>query len=162
MWGQEQIWLVALGGAALLMGNILYMMGGTAGFGKWYRRFLGSLIIVSATNVIALINYKWAWQYAAMYPLLVIAFSLGYDADTLWDRLFRRTIFAAACVSVGILGLWATGFTGFGWGILAFQFLVGLGSVYLGTVNPYGNAPLEQLLICSLITMTIPFWPYIK
>lgn len=162
MWGQEQIWLVALGCAALIIGDILYMMGGTSGFGKWYRRILGSFIIVSSTNIIAIVNGKWSWQYAVMYPFLIIGFSMGYDAETTWGKVFKRLLFAISCVSVGIFGLWATGFTAFGWGVLTLQFLVGLGSIYLGVVNPYGNAPVEQFLICTLITMTIPFWPYIK
>ena len=115
MWGQEQIWLIALGGFLSFGGNVLYMMGGTAGFGKWYRRFIGAFVIASSTNIIAAVNGVWAWQYILIFPSLIGGFSLGYGANTTGEKIIKRSLFALGCIFAGIFGLWATGFTGFGW-----------------------------------------------
>jgi hypothetical protein len=97
-----------------------------------------------------------------IYPSLIGGFSLPYGAKTTWSKVFKRSICALACVSAGFFGFWAMGWPAFGLGVLALQLFIAAGSVYLGVKNPYTNAPLEQFLISILLTLTIPFWAYVK
>jgi hypothetical protein len=162
--GPENIWLVTADGAAVFLASVLYMIGGTKmSFGgqKWLRRFLASGILAMAANVTALILGRWAWPLVLIWPALIGGFSLGYGGETTGTKVIKRAIFAAGCCSAGVFGLWATGWTGAGIGVLVLQFLIGGGSVYLGVRNPYSNAPLEQLIICLLLTFSVPFWGFV-
>jgi len=161
--GPEQIWLVSYGFLSIFIALVLYMMGGTSGFaGKWLRRFLATFILALSANLIAVFNSVWDWPFVLMWPALIGGMSLGYGADTTWGKIVKRTIFALGTCFAGFFGYWAMGFPGFGLGILIMQVLVGLFSVWLGVKNPYNNAPLEQGIICLLLTFTVPFWAYVK
>lgn len=167
MFGPEEIWLVAGGFVALCIGLVLYMIGGTdmgPGMGgqKWIRRFLGSFIIVGATNIVALLKGVWNYPLIFMWGALIGGFSLPYGSDTLWGKITKRIVFALGCIATSFFGYWAMGFPAFGLGIIIFQTIVGLTSVYLGVKNPYSNAPLEQGMICLLLTLTTPFWAYVR
>lgn len=160
--GTENIWLIALAGFGAFIANVMYAMGGTAGFGLWWRRFLGSFVLALDANLVALYVGNWHWQYLTFFPCLAIGFSLGYGSDTILGKIIKRTIFAIGVLSVCWFGLWAIGFTVYGWVVLGLAFITGLTSVALGVINPFNSAPLEQFLICQVLCMYVPFWAFVR
>jgi len=162
MWGQENIWLIALLGFMAFVANVLYMLGGTQGFKKWLRRFVGSFILALSANIGALVMGVWTWHYCLICPCLTIGFSLGYGADTTIGKIIRRTIFASGVLTACWVGLWITGFSGFGWMVMLLAIITGLTSVALGVWNPFNNAPLEQFFVCQVLCLYIPYWCFIK
>ena len=114
MWGTENVWLVALLGFMAFISNVLYMLGGTEGFGKWMRRFIASAILAGAASLGAIALGRWVWQYLLMFPCLAIGFSLPYGAEEAIWKIIKRTLFALGVLSACVIGLWATGFTVFG------------------------------------------------
>lgn len=162
VFGTENVWLVAGGGFGAFLANVLYMLGGTEGFGLWTRRFLGMSVLALTGNIVALLLGAWLWQYLLFFPILIAGSTLGYGADSTWKKILRRTIFALAISAACLLGAWAHGFTIFSLMIVGLSFAVGLGSVILGVFNPFNNAPVEQFLICQLLTLFIPFWGFVK
>ena len=162
MFGQEDIWFVAILGFMAFVANVLYAAGGTKGFGLFWRRFIGSFILALSASICALYLGAWSWKYLLIYPALIGGFSLGYSSDTLLGKITRRTIFALGVLMACLVGLWATGFTSFGWVVFILAAVTGLTSVVLGAINPFKNAPLEQFLICQVLTLYIPFWAYIR
>lgn len=81
MWGTESWGLVALAGAGAFAGNIFYLLGGTAGWGKFWRRFVGAAVLAGTANFVALALSAWTWQYLLMFPALMVAFSQGYSVN---------------------------------------------------------------------------------
>jgi hypothetical protein len=114
-----------------------------------------------AVNVTALVIGKWVWQYTLTFPALTFGFSLGYSADRFITKVIRRTVYALGVILASVFCLWAINWSVMGIGILACQVLLGGVSVFLGARNPYSNPPAEQALICLLLTMFIPFYPFI-
>lgn len=160
--GIENWIIIAIGGLCSLAASILYMLGGTSGFSKALRRFIASFILALSANIIAVVFHNWNWQLLLIFPCLAGGFSLGYGAYTIKEKIFKRTVFALGVLSACFCGLWSIGFTMFGWVVVGLAFIVGLTSVVLGVFNPFVNAPLEQYLICQLLTMFIPFWGLVK
>jgi len=167
MWGVENWGLAVFAGVLALIGSMFYVWGGTEDTptpklaGKYWRRFIGSAVIGLAPALISLILGMWDWRYILMYPGLVIVFSLGYGGDTQTKKIIRRTIFAIGCVAVGLIGVWIHQWNDVSRCIMIMQAVIGFGSIYLGVKNPYKSAPVEQFLVCLLLTVTIPFWPWI-
>lgn len=162
MWGTENIWLVALGGFGAYLGNLCYMAGGTSGFGKWWRRFLGSFILACSANVVALVLHLWVWQYLLMWPCLIGGMSLGYGSNKLWIKVAKRTLFALGVIMACVVGAWIAHWSGYAWVVLSLAIFTGLTSVVLGVLNPFTNAPLEQFIICQVLTLYVPFWSFIR
>ena len=165
MFGAEDWGIVALGGFAAFLANVLYMWGGTEmvwGGQKWLRRYLGSFVLALAASGIAFYLGVWSWKYLLMYPALAIGFSLGYGADTTMGKILRRSVFALGSLTACLVGAWAVGFTGAALLVLGVATIVGMTSVALGVWNPFKNAPLEQFLISQLLCMFIPFWGFIS
>ena len=161
--GTEDIWLIALGGFAGFISNVLYMMGGTTGFGgKWVRRFMGTFVLALSCNLIAVYLQNWVWQFILVWPCLILGMSLGYGGDSYWVKAYKRTIFALGVLSAVLIGVWAAGFTLSGWIVFGLAILVGSGSVILGVLNPFKNAPLEQFLVSQVLTLFIPFLAFIN
>jgi len=161
MWGTEGWGLVALGGLMAFVSNMFYMWGGTEGFGKWWRRFVGSSVLAASTNIIAACLGLWMWQYLLFFPALMIGFSMGYGGDSTLEKVLRRTIYAVGILSSCAIGLWATGFTAAGWTVTALACVTGLTSVALGVFNPFKSARVEEFLVSQVLTLYIPFWPYV-
>jgi len=165
MFGAEDWGIVALGGFAAFISNVLYMWGGTEmswGGKKWLRRFLGSFVLALAASGIALYLGVWSWKYLLMYPAMAIGMSLGYGADTTGAKIIRRSIFAAGVLMACVAGAWAVGFSASALIVLGVSFVVGMTSVALGVWNPFKNAPLEQFLISQLLCMFVPFWGFVS
>jgi len=165
MWGTENWGLVAFGGFMSFVASVLYMWGGTDmkwGGKKWLRRYLGSFVLACAAWVIAVVLSKWDWRYLLMYPALWGGFSLGYGGDTKWEKVRKRFFFALGSLLACVVGAWIAGFTGAAWAVLIVCFIVGMTSIVLGVKNPYSNAPLEQYLICQVLTLFVPFWAFVR
>jgi hypothetical protein len=163
--GPESIWLIAIGGTAALICNILYMVGGTGFDGKgykWMRRFLGAGILASAANGIAIYMHVWSWMYLIMFATLAAGFSLGYGADTVPKKVFLRTVCAIGVLSTCIVGYYAAGATATGLAVCIMAGIVGAASICMGVWNPFNNAPLEQFLICQVLTMFVPWWAFVR
>jgi hypothetical protein len=163
--GPEQIWLITLGGFAAFLCNVLYMVGGTGFDGKgykWLRRFVGAGILACAANGIAIYMQAWVWQYLLMIPSLIIGFSMGYGGDTTIEKVLKRSLCAVGILAACFIGLWATGFTAMGWAVMVMAGVIGGTSVVMGVWNPWNNAPLEQFLICQVLTLFVPFWCFVK
>jgi hypothetical protein len=162
--GPENIWTVAIGGGASFIASMLYAIGGTEmSFGgkKWLRRYLGTFILALSTSVIALILGAWSWKLILIYPCLIGGMSLGYGGDTTGEKLIRRAVFASGVLMACVVGLWYVSFSVNGWIMFGLASFIGLTSVVMGVWNPFKNAPLEQYLICQVLTMFIPFWGFI-
>jgi hypothetical protein len=156
----EYLYLVGMDGFLAFVACFLYSWGGQQG--KWKRRFIASFVLALAANLTAVFLSRWSWPYLLFWPCLIGGFSLGYGADTFWAKFIKRTVFALGVCFCGVIGLWMTGFTGYGWGILISQILLSGFSVYLGTKNPYSSARVEEYLICQVLVLTIPFWPFVR
>jgi len=161
MWGTEQIWLIALGAFLALVGNILYMLGGTSGFKKWVRRFLGSFVIALASSLVAIFSTGWEWKYLLIFPCLTIGFSLPYGSDVMIWKVIKRTIFALGVISACLVGCWIASFNVSSIVVLGLAIVTGLTSVVLGVFNPFLNAPLEQFLICQLLCLYVPWFAFL-
>jgi hypothetical protein len=160
MWGTENWGLVAIGGGASLIANILYQLGGIGN--KWLRRYVAPVILALAANLIALFLGTWAWQLILILPCLIAGFSLGYGASTTAEKILRRTIYAAGVLTACFCGLWATGFTISGWVVFGLTCLTGITSVVLGVLNPFNNARAEEFMVCQVLTLYIPFWAFVR
>jgi hypothetical protein len=163
--GPEQIWLIAIGGFAALVCNILYMIGGTGFKGqgyKWIRRFIGSSVLAAAANGIAIYMHVWSWMYLIMFATLAAGFSLGYGGDTIPEKVVKRGICAAGILATCIVGYFAAGAPAFGIAVCIMAGVVGAASIYMGVWNPFNNAPLEQFLICQALTMFVPWWSMVR
>jgi hypothetical protein len=162
MWGTENVILVAIGGFSTFLACVAYMLGGTSGFGLWWRRFLGVFFLGCGTNLVAGMLGVWVWPYLLFFPLLGVGMSLGYGADTTIGKIIKRTIFALGVLSCCVIGMWVHTFSIFSIVIGILALLIGLGSIVLGVVNPFNNAPVEQYLICQVLTLFVPFWGFVR
>lgn len=77
-------------------------------------------------------------------------------------KIVRRSVFAFGVLLACGIGLWATGFTLMGWVVTGLAFGVGAVSVVLGVVNPFNSARVEEFLVCQVLTLFVPFWPWIR
>ena len=104
----------------------------------------------------------WNPKYLAMWPVIAAASCLPHGKDGIDEKMKKRAVMAFAMLMGGVVGWWATGFTGYGLIIIGVQLLLGIATVGLAVMNPYKNAPLEQYLIYQLYTLTNVFWGFIK
>jgi len=163
--GQENIWGISMAFGLLFASVILYMMGGTAGFGEYnkaLRRFVASGLITIDAVMISFMAGTFDWRYFLMFIPLAVGFSLPYGGSTKAEMTFKRIVYALGVLGACFIGLWITGFTFFGWVVMALAVVVGMTSVVLGIINPYKNAPLEQGLICLVLNLFVPFWGYVR
>ncbi len=73
---------------------LLYGLGGMKG--KWKRRYVASFIIVAAICLFSLWEGTFSLWYLLSYPLYIGAFSIGYGAQSVGDKLIKRSRYAAA------------------------------------------------------------------
>ena len=130
------------------IGNWLYMVGGRGQ--KWVRRFIGALLCVTAVCVEALWAHVFSFWMLIDYPLTILSFHLGYGSDRLGTKIAKRSLVVAASLLSGVLMCIVIG--GKAWLILPLHAFVGLGSIYLGVVNPIQAAP-EEFFVCALLRL---------
>lgn len=160
--GTENWGIVAIGGFAAFLANVFYMWGGTEGFGKWWRRFIGATVLALSANLIALFMAKWSWQFILMLPCLIAGFSLGYGGDTTIEKVIKRTVYALGVLMACVAGLYATGFTFWGFVVAGLALITGLTSVVLGVINPFTSARLEEYLVCQVLCLYVPWWAFVR
>jgi hypothetical protein len=161
-WGTEYVWLVALCGGIELIANILYMLGGTAGFGKLTRRAGAAFAATLGANIPAIVLGVWVWQYLLFFPVLFAGMSMGYGADDVLTKVIRRTVFALGVVSACLIGAWISEFSFLSIVVCGLAVFTGAGSIVLGVLNPFNNAPVEQFVISQLLLLYIPWWAFVK
>lgn len=160
--GTELIWLVCFNIFMLALSSLLYSLGGTSGFSKLYRRLGTSLVLGFSVNVTSLLINNWHWQYLVVPIALFGIYCLPYGANTLWDKIIKRSIVALSFIACYVLGLWASNFSTPGILVFILSSIMAVLTVPIGVLNPWNNAPLEQAII-SLITSTFFItWPFIK
>lgn len=147
----------AIQAVILVIGCFLYMLGGRNC--KWKRRFLGSFICATAVWVGLLLMGKFRWATLGLYPLLMIAFSLGYGAEVIFTKIIKRGLIVAFLCLSGVLLAWSLG--GRAWEILPLQAFIGIGSIYLGVRNPV-HAASEEFFVCLLLTECLLMYPLVK
>lgn len=157
------IWLCALGGSGLVVSSTLYTLGGRKH--KALRRWVGAFILALTVNLVFISMSRWSPWYIGIFPLLVIAYSLGYGASAPLEKVIRRTLYALAVLmngllcaivltmsgSVSIMNVW-TLFT-------VHVFLCGL-TVFIGVRNPIYAAS-EEFLISMLLNLALICYPFV-
>jgi len=144
-----------IGTVILAFGCLLYMLGGRDG--KWKRRFIGSLICATAIWVETLLLSVFTWKQLAVYPLLAIAFSLGYGAEIPIIKIIKRSIVVLCSLLTGLLFCLTIGHTA--WLILPIQVVVAAVSIWLGVKNPIPAAA-EEYFVCLFLTECNLLYPF--
>lgn len=139
----------------LFLATFLYMLGGRSR--KWQRRFIASLILAITVNVVSLLRGIWNPYLLIIWPLLIGGFSLGYGADTFFEKVLRRTIYALGVIFSGCLFFTVT--NNAVW-VLIPHVGIGAWSIYMGVRNPIESAS-EEGVICVLLNIMLISYPFI-
>lgn len=127
--------------------SYLYSLGGTEGYGKWLRRFVGSVWMGIGVYGFSSWSQDFHFWYL-LYPILLcMSLHLGYGADELPRKIMRRFLCGLA-VGVSSLPLVFPGhlFGLFGYGV----FLSTINSIVLGAFNICKNARDEETLVACI------------
>lgn len=142
----------------LVLTCLLYMWGGREG--KWKRRFVGSFVLALTVNLLFIALGNWKPWYIAIWPLMSIAFSMGYGGtDNVGKKVIRRSIYAVGVLSSGAFCAYFIG--GWAWIMFAIHAGIGLFSVILGTKNIL-PAAVEEPLICMVLNLGLICYPFIN
>jgi len=144
-----------IGTVILSIGSWFYMLGGRDG--KWKRRFVGSFIIASAIWVESLLLGAFNWYQLAVYPLLILAFVLGYGGETMAVKVMKRSLVVACTLITGLLYCITIG--GSAWIVLPIQVIVGGMTIWLAVKNPVPAAP-EEFFVCFMLTFCLLMYPF--
>ena len=126
----------------LALFSFLYGWGGISG--KWKRRYVAPFLLTTGLVLFSLWAETFKWVYLVYFPLLSIAFHLGYGANTLGIKLRKRAIYGFAVGVAAIpIGLSTSMYALLGLHI----FLCVTLSVILGVFNITKNARSEETLI---------------
>jgi len=126
---------------------LLYSSGGIKE--KWKRRLLGSGLLTAAIAGFSLWTQTFSWHYLWVFPLLYGATSIGYGADEVKEKVFKRSYcglaYATASLPIAIVnGAWV---------LLALHIVLCLGiSITLGVLNPV-HARYEETLLGTTISL---------
>lgn len=123
---------------------LCYGLGGTEGYGKWIRRYVGPLWMGCGLWMFANLQGTFnIWQL--LYPVLLsLSLHLGYGSNDVKDKITRRCIYGLA---LAISALPLAVISGF-WLLYAIHCVVCVSmSVLLGVFNPTDSARSEETLI---------------
>lgn len=148
-------WSISVLGLA--SSSILYALGGLAGAGKFYRRFLGSFILACAVNAVCLMRGIWSPWFLLVYPFTCIAWSLPYGADNTLTKVIKRSVFALASCACGLI--FCIKFGGNAWWVLIPHCGVGAWSIFMGVKNPIESTA-EQGAICIMLSLGLIMYPF--
>ena len=143
-------------GLMLVLSSFFYSYGGRAG--KWRRRFLASFILAATVNVTCVPRGIWSPWMIAMWPLLSLAYSLGYGAEDAWYKIVRRSIYASAVLMSGLLMAILIG--GNAWWVFLPHAICGGLSVYLGVRNPL-PASVEEFMVSMVLGLFLISYPFV-
>lgn len=127
-----------------------YSLGGTAGYGKWLRRFCGSAWIGIGVYGFSAWTNSFHWWYL-FYPILLMGgLHLGYGADEIFRKIIRRAIYGIALGIAAIPLVFGSGL----WMLFYCHVVLCVAtSVVLGVFNPTKSARDEESLIAGLSTI---------
>jgi len=110
---------------------------------KWLRRFLAPAVLCGA-----MFGFTKNWKTLIQFPFMVVSLSMGYGAESLWDRILRRGLFGlsngASSSVYNILNK--------KWLLVGIQvvLLVGL-YIAVGVWNPFPSARAEESFLGLMI-----------
>lgn len=142
-----------ISGLGLVLAAYLWALGGR---GHKFLRRMGATFAVCATVIFtSCLMQKFSWWILTIYPCLVLASSFGYGGDDLGDKVFRRSVFAAANLVAGVILAFIFG----GWWILPMQVYCAVAIVFFALGNPL-YAPAEEFLVAFLLYMWTVMYPF--
>ena len=170
MWGPEDLWLGGLAGFSSFVFCFLFAIGGTGfplpGGGsegyKWIRRYLGVGILIGMLNYTAYYLQVWNLWYLAAFVTMCIGVSSGYGGDTTAEKIWERSTYALGVLATTWMIIWSMGMTGSGVLVGSLATVAGAFSVFIGVKNPFGNAPVEQFVNALVLSLFIPFLPFLN
>lgn len=148
------IWQVTGAGMGILIGCLLYSLGGRRY--KFLRRFVASFVIAVDINVLCLIRGLWQPLLLLIYPILIGTFCLGYSGDNFAEKFIKRFLCVAAGFMAGILLAYCLN----AWWVLIPHAVVAFLTIYMGIKNPV-YAAVEEFTICGLLTGFLTVYPFV-
>ena len=161
----DEIMLVARAFTALICTAIasgFWALGGRSmeELAKWHLDFIKNRVwgrIIApvwfglCVNGLALWAGNWSWPILLFVPAMIGVSTMGHGGDTLWMKIFRRTLNAVVWSLPAVILCIACG----AWALLILQFVVAVsGSLIWGVTNPK-LAPTEEfyLNLCKIVVM---------
>ena len=140
----------------LVIASMLYWIGGRAV--KIIRRMGSALTLGLTVNIASFLMKVWNPWLLGIFILLLCGFAMGYGANTTIQKLIRRSLYAIAVCTSGLVFCLTLG--GNAWLILPLHIGVGIWSIWLGLKNPL-YAPAEEGFICVLLNLGLCAYPFI-
>lgn len=150
------VWQAFLAMIGVSLACLFYSLGGRSD--KWLRRCIGSFILSFTVCGLLFWRGMWTWWALLVFPLLILGFSNGYGADSLWGKVLRRAIYALGVLASGLV--FAIYFGGNAWMLFIPHLGIGAWSIFLGVKNPL-YAPAEEVMVCAALNLGLVFYPFI-
>ena len=141
-------------GLGLVVSSLLYSLGGRRY--KFLRRFIASFILTTTVISLCLIRGCFSFWHLLIYPILALGFSLGYGADSVSLKIFKRLYCALAVLMAGLV----MAFTLNGWGVFIPHAGIAMWSVWMGVKNPIPAAS-EEFFICMMLNLGLVMYPFL-
>jgi hypothetical protein len=112
---------------------------------KWLRRFVAPAILC-----LSAFGLSRNWRYLVQMPAMMITLSLGYGADSVIGKIFKRFMFGTLNgSSSSTVNIWQKK-----WLLVGFQIvLISAAYIVLGVWNPLPSARAEETLLGALIAL---------
>jgi len=125
--------------------GLMYGLGGMSH--KPMRRYYGTALLVGSYCLFSGLEGTFSWWYLLCYPLLIAATSIGYGADSVAMKIWKRFYCGAAYSFAALPIAFVTG----NWTMFALHTALCLSvSIVLGVINPV-TARKEETLIGTTI-----------
>jgi len=112
---------------------------------KWLRRFVAPAILC-----LSAFSFSRNWRYLVQMPVMMITLSLGYGADSVIGKIFKRLMFGALNgSSSSTVNIWQKKWLPAGFQIV----LVSAAYIVFGVWNPLPSARAEETLLGALIAL---------
>jgi len=116
-------------------------------------------VIASTVNISAVMMGVWGWQLTLLFPALFTGSSQGYGGDTTWEKICRRTLFAAGMVAAGFICVLVLGPKA--WMVFVPHVGIAAWSIWLGTRNPL-HAAAEEVFVALTLYAGLLMYPFLK
>lgn len=112
---------------------------------KWLRRFVAPGILC-----LSAFGFSHDWRYLVQMPAMMITLSLGYGADSVIGKIFKRCLFGTLNgISSSTVTIWQRR-----WFLVGFQIaLITAAYIVFGVWNPLPSARAEETLLGALIAL---------
>lgn len=120
---------------------------------RLWKRVIAPAVFVSLVLAIALTQHKFSWWMVTLYASYFISGMIGYGADSVFTKLWRRSLWTIIrscaalplCIMTGSYTLWIL------------QLALGAATTLtLGVRNPL-SAPAEEFLINAISVILVPY-----